>query len=68
MNMRTTRITGTLTEGEDRNLTLRIFINRKNIEEFVLQTGKQPNSLFRVIIMEGGKYNREGYLKEELIR
>ena len=50
--MKTTKITGTITEGNDRNLTLRIWVGKRTMEEICLEKGIQPNNLFKVIIMK----------------
>ena len=59
--MQTTKINGTLTEGNQRNLTLRIWLSDKQREAFVLEKGVCPSQM-KIVIMNGGEDRIEDYL------
>lgn len=59
--MKTEKIKGTLTQGKDMKLTLRIWLNEDQKELFVLEKGKMPKGLINVIVMNKDKKKERWY-------
>ena len=53
--MDTKKIKATLSQGKDKTLTLRIWLSEKDKQLFLLEKGKQANTVIaNIIVMNGG--------------
>ena len=49
--MESIKTKATLTMGEGKKLTLRLFLSQSQKEDFILEKGKQPSNMINIVIL-----------------